>query len=184
MINPQTLDDLRKEAQRIANHELTALTPEKQTALTQLVYELDVTRVDLEMQNEELRKVSRQLALSRDEFHDLYETAPVAFVTMNGKGIIERVNAAAEQLLAGTRCRVVGCGFSMFVHPDDCCHYHSRLHTSEQYPGTGMGLAIVSKAAAKFGGTVRLESVPGTGSTFYLRMLPKGRLMNVSKETA
>ena len=53
--------------------------------------------------------------------------------------------------------------------------YHSRifkifkrLHTEREYEGTGIGLAIVKKAATKMGGAVLLESTPGKGSTFYV----------------
>jgi signal transduction histidine kinase len=45
-----------------------------------------------------------------------------------------------------------------------------RLHTDRAYEGTGIGLAIVQKAVNKLGGTVRLESEPGKGSTFTLRL--------------
>ena len=45
-----------------------------------------------------------------------------------------------------------------------------RLHTDRDYEGTGIGLAIVQKAANKLGGSVRLESEPGEGSTFYVRL--------------
>ena len=54
-------------------------------------------------------------------------------------------------------------------------HYHKkifrmleRLHTCKEYQGTGIGLAIVKKAALKLGGTIRVESKPGRGSTFYV----------------
>jgi signal transduction histidine kinase len=43
-----------------------------------------------------------------------------------------------------------------------------RLHTEREYEGTGIGLAIVKKAATKMGDAVRLESTPGKGSTFYV----------------
>jgi signal transduction histidine kinase len=45
-----------------------------------------------------------------------------------------------------------------------------RLHTSEEYPGTGMGLAIVRKLAEANGGTVSVRSSPGQGSTFVVAL--------------
>jgi light-regulated signal transduction histidine kinase (bacteriophytochrome) len=47
-----------------------------------------------------------------------------------------------------------------------------RLHTREHYEGTGLGLAIVKKAVGKLHGSVRVESKPGEGSTFYI-FVPK-----------
>lgn len=45
-----------------------------------------------------------------------------------------------------------------------------RLHGVEQYPGTGIGLAIVQKGIARLGGQVGLESVPGQGSRFWVEL--------------
>ncbi|HMJ32817.1 MAG TPA: CHASE domain-containing protein [Baekduia sp.] len=47
-----------------------------------------------------------------------------------------------------------------------------RLHTAEEYPGTGMGLAIVKKIVESNGGNVRVESVPGEGATFLVTLPP------------
>lgn len=43
-----------------------------------------------------------------------------------------------------------------------------RLHTGKEYEGTGIGLAMVSKAVSHMGGSVRVESAPGQGSTFFV----------------
>lgn len=50
-----------------------------------------------------------------------------------------------------------------------------RLHTESQYEGTGIGLAIVKRAAQRIGGTLRVESSIGKGSTFYV-ILPSSIL--------
>ncbi|MEW6658941.1 MAG: PAS domain-containing protein [Thermodesulfobacteriota bacterium] len=48
-----------------------------------------------------------------------------------------------------------------------------RLHSDEDYPGTGIGLAIVKKATEMLGGRIWVESAVGQGSTFLVK-LPKG----------
>jgi light-regulated signal transduction histidine kinase (bacteriophytochrome) len=57
-------------------------------------------------------------------------------------------------------------------HHEQIFQVFQRLHTRAEYEGTGLGLAIVKKATGKLHGSVRVESKPGEGSTFFVA-LPK-----------
>ncbi|HEX7771386.1 MAG TPA: ATP-binding protein, partial [Pyrinomonadaceae bacterium] len=64
-----------------------------------------------------------------------------------------------------------GIGFDM-KHHDQIFNIFQRLHVATDYPGTGIGLAIVRKAMERMGGRAWAESEPGHGATFYLE-IPK-----------
>lgn len=60
-----------------------------------------------------------------------------------------------------------GVGFDMKYH-DRIFGIFQRLQRAEDYPGTGVGLALVAKAVQRMGGRVWADSVPNEGTTFYL----------------
>jgi PAS domain S-box-containing protein len=62
-----------------------------------------------------------------------------------------------------------GCGFDMKYH-QRIFDIFQRLHRIEEYPGTGVGLAIVRKAIERMGGRVWAESEPGAGATFFMEL--------------
>jgi len=64
-----------------------------------------------------------------------------------------------------------GVGFDM-KHHDQIFNIFQRLNPGEEYPGTGIGLAIVRKAMERMGGRAWARSQPGKGATFYLE-IPK-----------
>ncbi len=64
-----------------------------------------------------------------------------------------------------------GIGISKSYHKQ-IFQMFNRLHTKEEYPGTGIGLALCKKIIDSLGGEIWLESAPGRGTTFFFS-LPK-----------
>ena len=62
-----------------------------------------------------------------------------------------------------------GIGFDMKFH-DRIFDTFQRLQRAEDYPGTGIGLALVRKAMQRMGGRAWAESAPGEGATFFLEI--------------
>ncbi len=62
-----------------------------------------------------------------------------------------------------------GIGIDARYHEQIFRVFH-RLHTSEEYEGTGIGLAVVKKAVNRLHGSIRVESTPGQGSTFFVSL--------------
>jgi chemotaxis family two-component system sensor kinase Cph1 len=60
-------------------------------------------------------------------------------------------------------------------HSERIFHLFERLHNADQYPGSGVGLAISQKIVERHGGRIRLESKIGQGSTFYFSIPMGGR---------
>ncbi|MEN6343135.1 MAG: ATP-binding protein [Methanospirillum sp.] len=56
------------------------------------------------------------------------------------------------------------------VYFDRIFEMFRRLHTHDKYGGTGIGLAVVKRIVERHGGTVRVESVPGEGTTFFFTL--------------
>jgi len=95
-----------------------------------LLHELNVHKVQLESQNGELRSVQHQLDVSRAHYVDLFDLAPIGYVTLNAAGVMLEVNHTAATMLDVGRSSLVQRPLVRFIHPDDQDrHYfhHKRL---------------------------------------------------------
>jgi PAS domain S-box-containing protein len=80
-----------------------------------LAEELQVHELELEMQQEELRAAEYEAERARDRYHDLFESAPVGYITLDVEGRILDSNAAAAKLVGQPRVELAGQPFSHFV---------------------------------------------------------------------
>ncbi len=97
-----------------------------------LEYELRVQKIELEMQNEELRHAQLDLANARDRFVDLYDFAPVGYFTLGQDGRIGEVNLTGAALLGVERKSLLNRPFSKFVATADADRW--RRHLSHALP--------------------------------------------------
>ena len=112
---PPDFSDLRQRAE--ARLEAEVIIPEdlSPTEAARLIHELQVHQIELELQNEELRQSQTQLAESRDKYADLYDFAPVGYLTLDERGRIIEANLMAAALLGAERSRLRGRFFSHFL---------------------------------------------------------------------
>jgi PAS domain S-box-containing protein len=86
--------------------------------MKKLIHELQVHQVELEMQNEELRKAQAEIERSRTQYADLYDFAPVGYFTFDQKGFVKELNLTAAKLLGGEREIILGKPFRIFIAPE------------------------------------------------------------------
>ena len=103
------------------NHSDTELSPDE---TLRTLHELSVHQIELEMQNEELRRVQVTLEASHADYTDLYDHAPVGYVTLNDRGLMLQANLTAATLLGVTRQAMLGMALSEFIHRDDQDAYY------------------------------------------------------------
>jgi light-regulated signal transduction histidine kinase (bacteriophytochrome) len=77
------------------------------------------------------------------------------------------VTVSAERGTGGWTVRVADNGIGVAPsHADRIFKMFQRLHTREEYPGTGIGLAVCSRIVERHGGRIWVEPTPGGGATF------------------
>ncbi|HEY5996615.1 MAG TPA: sigma 54-interacting transcriptional regulator [Candidatus Deferrimicrobiaceae bacterium] len=83
--------------------------------LQRLVHELEVHRIELEMQNAELRRAREELEASRDRYAELYDFAPIGYFTFDAAGTILESNLAGARMLGMERRLLEGRPFPPFI---------------------------------------------------------------------
>ncbi len=111
----ETLAALRRKAKKKLGEQTKGLSKLTTYDLKQLVNELGTHQIELEMQNEELRRTREALESSRDKLADLYDFAPVGYLALDARGAIKEINLACATLLGVNRLQVINGPFSVFL---------------------------------------------------------------------
>lgn len=158
---PDGLASLRKKAEKKLKKKAASLDERSAGDVRRLVQELETHQIELEMQNEELRRAQEELEASRSKYAELYDFAPIGYFTFDARGLIREVNLTGAGLLGFSKGLLVDKPFSRFIAQSsdrELFHAHRRDVLKER---TTQACAIRLK---KKDGTVfyaQLQSIAG-----------------------
>ncbi len=121
--SPEHAAELRKRAED-AVRERAIGSPEGLDVLSrermqEMLHELQVHQIELEMQNDELRRAQVELEAARTQYFDLYDLAPLGYYTVSEKGLILEANLTAATLLGVNRDTLINKPITRFIVPAD-----------------------------------------------------------------
>jgi two-component system sensor histidine kinase UhpB len=118
--------------QRAVQTGAPGVRPQSPAETERLVHELHVHQIELEMQNRELREAQLALEESRDRYAQLYDFAPVGYVTLDRAQCIAQINLTCAALLGVERTRLIGQPFVHYVAAADRrCWVHHLARCSQ-----------------------------------------------------
>ncbi len=124
--------------------------------LRRLVHELHVHRIELEMQNEELRETQKALSRSQKRYATLYNQAPVGHVALDHSGIIKHANTTFASMLNRDADSLQGEAFTKFMTPESESIFRSRLRALLKNPfGKQMDLEFKAHNKKNFHASLR-----------------------------
>jgi PAS domain S-box-containing protein len=100
----------------------------------EILHELQVHQIELEMQNEELKRTQNELEESRNKYSDLFDFAPVGYFTLNENGVISEVNLTGTKILQQDRQFILNKPFTIFIqNADDKVLFFQHLNHVFEY---------------------------------------------------
>lgn len=120
--------ELRRRAEELLAKRQRPLPPDCPPDFQKWSHELQTYQIELELQNEELRRTQEELVTSRDRYADLYDFAPVSYITLSDKGMILEANLTAAQALGVERRLLIYSALAAFIVKEDRAIFYSHLN--------------------------------------------------------
>lgn len=102
-----------------------------------LARELHTHQLELEQQNEELLRAQLELAAARDRYQDLFEVAPVGYLSLDEAGRIAELNLTGASLLGQPRQQLIGRAFATVLHRSERRRWRNHLANLDGSGGRG-----------------------------------------------
>lgn len=125
----QKLAELRRRAKERLDSEHDDFPENTGDEVRKLLHELRTYQIELELQNDELRRVQEELVETRDQYIDLYDFAPFGYLTLNEKGVIKKANLTLADLLGEERGALHGQPFTRFIFYKDQDRFYTYFRT-------------------------------------------------------
>jgi PAS domain S-box-containing protein len=163
--------DLRKRAEKKIPGSADSIQKMSAPEIQKLVHELEVHQIELEMQNEALRKSQVETEEARYRYSDLYDFAPVGYFTFDRKGHIIEANVTGAFVLGAEKRSIAKQPFRRFVVPEYFSIFHSHLQkTHETRNKQTCELRLVKKDGSLFDAQIDTTAViDGEGKFDYYR---------------
>ncbi len=121
---------MRLAAEARLKAQTAAREPQSETDLRRLQHELEVHQIELEMQNEELQTALAANAAALERYTDLYDFAPLGYLTLDRTGTILAANLTVARLLGLDRSRLLGRRLALHLAEADRSVFHKFLETT------------------------------------------------------
>jgi PAS domain S-box-containing protein len=158
--SPRKFPELRKKAEKlIAENGGKVPRISYKKDLQGLSHELSLYHIELEMQNDELRRSQEKLEESRSRYVDLYEYAPVGYLTFDEKGVVLDLNLTAAHLLGLDRTFLLNKPFSPLAAPESQDAFYLHRREALRSPGTHTCELMLRRNRGQEHFLARLESV-------------------------
>jgi two-component system, sensor histidine kinase PdtaS len=121
--------ELRKLAEDVLKNQPLSSKDLSHKETDKLIHELQVHQIELEMQNDELQKTQVLLEKSRTKYSDLYDFAPVSYLTVSEQGIIQQANLTSSIMLGEDRDKLLHQPLTSFIarEDQDIYYLHRKL---------------------------------------------------------